>query len=108
MRGPSCSEAAKVWTPTVSLGHPTASPGFSPTWLSEERRPARARSATGQMPVSSVRSGCRSASTAVMRARWCSAPALGQDTEQVLSELLGVPRTQIGCLHDDGLVAGPA
>lgn len=34
------------------------------------------------------------------------APALGQDSEQVLAEVLGMSSGEIGRLHDDGLVAG--
>jgi 2-methylfumaryl-CoA isomerase len=36
-----------------------------------------------------------------------SAPALGQDTDRVLSELLGLSFQEIGHLHDDGLVICP-
>jgi len=36
-----------------------------------------------------------------------TAPTLGQDTESVLSELLGLSQHEIGRLHDQGLVAGP-
>jgi 2-methylfumaryl-CoA isomerase len=36
-----------------------------------------------------------------------AAPILGQDTDLVLDELLGLSSDQIGHLHDDGLVAGP-
>jgi 2-methylfumaryl-CoA isomerase len=36
-----------------------------------------------------------------------AAPTLGQDTESVLSELLGLSQHEIGRLHDEGLVAGP-
>jgi 2-methylfumaryl-CoA isomerase len=34
-----------------------------------------------------------------------TAPALGQDTELVLAEILGLSQREIGRLHDDGLVA---
>jgi 2-methylfumaryl-CoA isomerase len=37
-----------------------------------------------------------------------TAPTLGQDTESVLSELLGLSQHEIGRLHDEGLVEGPA
>ncbi|MCR3721642.1 MULTISPECIES: CoA transferase [Prauserella salsuginis group] len=37
-----------------------------------------------------------------------SAPALGADTDAVLSERLGLSPAEIGRLHDAGLVAGPA
>ncbi|WPZ36387.1 CoA transferase [Thalassobaculum sp. OXR-137] len=36
------------------------------------------------------------------------APALGQHTDQVLAEVLGLDSGAIGKLHDDGIVAGPA
>lgn len=35
------------------------------------------------------------------------APALGQDTEQVMTDLLGLSQHEIGRLYDEGLVAGP-
>lgn len=35
------------------------------------------------------------------------APVLGQDTDQVLAEVLGLPDRDIGRLHDQGIVAGP-
>ncbi len=35
------------------------------------------------------------------------APRLGQDTDAVLAEVLGLSTTQIGKLHDQGMVAGP-
>jgi 2-methylfumaryl-CoA isomerase len=35
------------------------------------------------------------------------APKLGQHTDQVLAEVLGLPDHEIGRLHDAGLVAGP-
>jgi 2-methylfumaryl-CoA isomerase len=36
------------------------------------------------------------------------APVLGEHTDQVLAELLGLSDTEIGRLHDEGVVAGPA
>jgi 2-methylfumaryl-CoA isomerase len=36
------------------------------------------------------------------------APRLGENTDEVLVELLGMSDGQIGRLHDDGIVAGPA
>ena len=36
------------------------------------------------------------------------APLLGENTDEVLVELLGMSDGQIGKLHDDGIVAGPA
>jgi 2-methylfumaryl-CoA isomerase len=35
------------------------------------------------------------------------APVLGEHTDQVLAELLGLSDTEIGRLHDAGVVAGP-
>ena len=35
------------------------------------------------------------------------APMLGEHTDQVLAELLGLSDGQIGQLHDSGRVAGP-
>jgi len=35
------------------------------------------------------------------------APALGEHTDEVLSDLLGLTDAEIGRLHDDGVVAGP-
>jgi 2-methylfumaryl-CoA isomerase len=36
------------------------------------------------------------------------APLLGEHTDRVLSEVLGLPAAEIGRLHDAGIVAGPA
>jgi 2-methylfumaryl-CoA isomerase len=36
-----------------------------------------------------------------------SAPRLGEHTDQILLELLGLSSAQVGALHDDGIVAGP-
>jgi 2-methylfumaryl-CoA isomerase len=36
------------------------------------------------------------------------APVLGEHTDQVLAELLGLNDTEIGRLHETGVVAGPA
>jgi 2-methylfumaryl-CoA isomerase len=36
------------------------------------------------------------------------APLLGENTDEVLAEILGMSDGQIGKLHDDGIVAGPA
>jgi 2-methylfumaryl-CoA isomerase len=35
------------------------------------------------------------------------APRLGEHTEEILAEVLGLGATEIGRLHDAGLVAGP-
>ena len=35
------------------------------------------------------------------------APLLGEHTDEVLAEILGLPALEIGRLHDDGIVAGP-
>jgi 2-methylfumaryl-CoA isomerase len=37
-----------------------------------------------------------------------AAPRLGEHTDEVLAEVLGLSSTEIGDLHDQGLVAGPA
>jgi len=36
------------------------------------------------------------------------APALGQHTDQILLDILGLSEAEVGRLHDDGIVAGPA
>jgi 2-methylfumaryl-CoA isomerase len=36
------------------------------------------------------------------------APALGEHTEEILADVLGLGAGEIGRLHDDGIVAGPA
>jgi 2-methylfumaryl-CoA isomerase len=36
------------------------------------------------------------------------APVMGQDTDVVLAEVLGMSSAQIGKLHDAGTIAGPA
>ncbi|MDQ3587102.1 MAG: CoA transferase [Actinomycetota bacterium] len=36
------------------------------------------------------------------------APLLGEHTEEVLAEVLGLSETEIGRLHDEGVVAGPS
>ncbi len=35
------------------------------------------------------------------------APALGQHSEEILADVLGLPEREIGALFDDGIVAGP-
>jgi 2-methylfumaryl-CoA isomerase len=35
------------------------------------------------------------------------APRLGEDTEEILADLLGLSQAEIGRLHDDSIVAGP-
>jgi 2-methylfumaryl-CoA isomerase len=35
------------------------------------------------------------------------APELGQHTDEILSEVLGLPSTEIGRLHDRKIIAGP-
>jgi 2-methylfumaryl-CoA isomerase len=35
------------------------------------------------------------------------APVLGQHTDEVLADVLGLPEGKIGALHDAGIVAGP-
>ncbi|MDX1382080.1 MAG: CoA transferase [Thermoanaerobaculia bacterium] len=46
--------------------------------------------------------------TALPRQDARPAPALGQHTDEILAEVLDLPASEIGRLHDDGLVAGPA
>ena len=36
------------------------------------------------------------------------APVLGEHTDELLAEVLGLSDAEIGRLHDDGVVAGPA
>ena len=36
------------------------------------------------------------------------APVLGEHTEEVLAEVLGLSDREIGALHESGVVAGPA
>lgn len=36
------------------------------------------------------------------------APVLGQHTDQILLDILGLSEAEVGRLHDDGIVAGPA
>ena len=35
------------------------------------------------------------------------APLLGEHTDDILAGVLQMSETEIGCLHDDGIVAGP-
>jgi 2-methylfumaryl-CoA isomerase len=35
------------------------------------------------------------------------APLLGEHTDEILADLLGLSDAEIGRLHDDGVVAGP-
>ncbi len=42
------------------------------------------------------------------RLRAVRAPVLGEHTDEVLAEVLGLGDAEIGRLHDDGVVAGPA
>lgn len=44
---------------------------------------------------------------AIQRAPVAAAPRLGQHTDQVLADTLGLDSGAIGKLHDDGIVAGP-
>jgi len=45
--------------------------------------------------------------SAIERRKVGPAPVLGQHTEEILGEDLGLSPTEIGRLHDDGVVAGP-
>jgi 2-methylfumaryl-CoA isomerase len=57
----------------------------------------------GRLPVP----GLPLSSTAVPREAPRRAPALGEHTEEILAELLGLGGVQIARLHDRGVVAGP-
>jgi 2-methylfumaryl-CoA isomerase len=46
--------------------------------------------------------------SAVPRLPAAPAPRLGQHTDEVLLEVLGLPAHEVGALHDAGIVAGPA
>jgi 2-methylfumaryl-CoA isomerase len=52
--------------------------------------------------------GAPFATTGVERAAPGSAPRLGEHTEQILAEVLGLPAGEIGRLFDAGVVSGPA
>jgi len=36
------------------------------------------------------------------------APLLGQHTDEILQDVLGLPAHEVGALHDAGIVAGPS
>ncbi|NCC34368.1 MAG: 2-methylfumaryl-CoA isomerase, partial [Chloroflexia bacterium] len=36
------------------------------------------------------------------------APRLGEHTDEILLDMLGLTEAEVGKLHDDGIVAGPA
>jgi 2-methylfumaryl-CoA isomerase len=44
----------------------------------------------------------------VPRVPLAPAPALGQHTDEILLDVLGLTEADVGLLHDDGIVAGPA
>jgi 2-methylfumaryl-CoA isomerase len=46
--------------------------------------------------------------SALHREEATPAPLLGQDTDAILSEVLGLTDTELGRLHDTGIVAGPS
>ena len=35
------------------------------------------------------------------------APRLGEHTDEILMDILGIASSEVGKLHDDGIVAGP-
>ena len=35
------------------------------------------------------------------------APRLGEHTDEILLDVLGLSEAEVGALHDDGIVAGP-
>ena len=47
------------------------------------------------------------ASPSIERLPAAPAPALGEHTDEVLADVLGLTDAEIGRLHDDGVVAGP-
>ena len=51
--------------------------------------------------------GAAASFSQIERANATRAPRQGEHTDQVLGELLGLSNTQIGHMHDRGLVAGP-
>ena len=51
--------------------------------------------------------GCMVDFSAESRGPVQPAPVLGQHTDEVLADLLGLPSGKIGALHDAGIVAGP-
>ncbi len=51
--------------------------------------------------------GAAASLSQIERANATCAPRQGEHTDQVLAELLGLSSTQIGQMHDRGLVAGP-
>ena len=51
--------------------------------------------------------GAAASFSQIERARATRAPRQGEHTDQVLAQLLGLSNTQIGQMHDRGLVAGP-
>jgi 2-methylfumaryl-CoA isomerase len=44
----------------------------------------------------------------VARVPVAPAPQLGQHTDEILLGVLGLSEADVGVLHDDGIVAGPA
>jgi 2-methylfumaryl-CoA isomerase len=86
-------------------------PGFRPARAEDPRcshgaTRCSARS-TSPAPAASWRRLCRSASRAASGCRRRRA-VMGQDTDAVLAEVLGMSSAQIGKLHDSGTIAGPA
>ena len=51
--------------------------------------------------------GCMIDFSGVPRAPVAPAPVLGQHTDEVLADVLGLPSAKIGALHDAGIVSGP-
>jgi 2-methylfumaryl-CoA isomerase len=72
----------------------TANPMFS--WLDQ---PGIGRSLAPATPLHFSR---------VERLPAAPAPVLGEHTDQVLLDVLGLPSAEVGRLHDAGIVAGPA
>ncbi len=66
-----------------------------------DRRAARRRPVDGEHAAAGV---CRTAA----RVPPSGAPRLGEHTEAVLTEILGLPSAEYARLHDAGVVAGPS
>ena len=78
----------------------TADPRVIHSELFRHRRPIPAAAPTGRRPR-------RSTSATAARLPPLPAPALGQHTDEILADVLGLPDHEIGRLHDKGVVAGP-
>jgi 2-methylfumaryl-CoA isomerase len=87
------------WSPYRHLSEALAAAEFAPqnnSLLQEIRHPSG---------LSYVAAGAPASVSAEVRRRLIAAPALGRDTDRVLAEVLSLSPTEIGALHDKGLVA---